>query len=440
MHANKLSRQFNSSNTHYQSNFIILGLSTSRCTIHQLLFRVPSNDRLHYDIQFVTLHPSRLDGPNFKQSFYAKQHYMKVALQFHKNDHRLISQLMPAYLEIDDWDAVKMSLNLNSSCDIFDYTAVEDVDYPDFDPNAASQKMPAKETTSKEVTTPPKADRPMSQMSTPNTAEVLKDASKNKNAKKKAATLEDTRMSKKSKLDTTKPLSSDDEDDLPIKPAATKKKVVTFPSLTEGKNKDERCELSVSYSSPGVDDVIRAADKDCSLKSLQEFLQTKGKFKSYAKKERSPTLKQINNFKGLEGVDPKCHSSWPTNLLKMYKFANYGYIPAAVNDPLVRKCKKVYVIFMDKPQDKNGECTTHKGGCGVHVNDGCLCKVDARECQLVKGMVWQLVGNRIVVIVNRNKIPEGQVKIPSTTRVNTHCGGCAELVFIDGGNVVKNDS
>ena len=122
---------------------------------------------------------------------------------------------------------------------------------------------------------------------------------------------------------------------------------------------------------------------------------------------------------------------------------------------------------MDKPQDKNGKCTLHKDGCGIHVKDGVLCKVDARECQLVKGMIWQvsvcmidskgivqckigvtrilwydlkLVGNRIGVIVNRNKIPKGQVKLPSTTRVNTHCGGCAELRFINGGNVVNNDS
>ena len=122
---------------------------------------------------------------------------------------------------------------------------------------------------------------------------------------------------------------------------------------------------------------------------------------------------------------------------------------------------------MDKPQDNNGRCTEHKAGCGVDVNDGCLCKVDARECQLIKGMVWQvsvrridskgivqckigvtrvlwydlkLVGNRIVVIANRNKFPDGQKKLPSTTHVNTYCGGCAELVFIDGGNVVKNDS
>eukprot|EP00956_Cyclotella_meneghiniana_P041323 scaffold222713_cov70-Cyclotella_meneghiniana.AAC.1 len=59
-------------------------------------------------------------------------------------------------------DTVKNSLPLNSLCDIYDYTAVEDVNYPEFDPNAASQKMPAKE-----AATPPKADRTMSNMSTP---------------------------------------------------------------------------------------------------------------------------------------------------------------------------------------------------------------------------------------------------------------------------------
>eukprot|EP00956_Cyclotella_meneghiniana_P029926 scaffold74123_cov36-Cyclotella_meneghiniana.AAC.1 len=360
--------------------------------IFQLLstYNIPPKDKLHYDIQYMNLYPNRLEDLNFKNSFHAKQHYLKVALQFHKNDQRLICQLMPSYLSIDDWDAVKKSLLLNDLCDIYDYTAVEDVDYPKFDPDAASQKMPSKQTTPKSVATPPKANGTMSEMSTPGTEDVLKEA-KTKSRKKKADdTTEDKYISKKSKVDTDKPLSSDDEDDLPIKPTASKKKVVTFPRLTEGKTKEERCELSVTYSSPGVDDVVRVADKDCSLKSVRNFLQTKGKYKSYAKKDEIPQhLKHINNFKGIEGVDPRRHSYWPTNLLKMYTFANYGNIPAAVNDPLVRKCKKVYVIFMDKPQDANGRCTEHKAGCGVDVNDGCLCKVDATECQLIKGMVWQ---------------------------------------------------
>ena len=271
-----------------------------------------------------------------------------MALQFHKNDYRLISQLMPAYLAIEDWDAVKNSLPLNSMCDIYEYTAVEDVNYPEFDPDAASQKMPSKQTTSKEVATPPKANGNMSEMSTPGTDDVLKEAKAKSQKKKKGDdTLDNKPVSKKSKVskvDTNKPLSSDDEDDLPIKLTASKKKVVTFPRLTEGKTKEERCELSVTYSSPGVDDVVRVADKDCSLKSVRNFLQTKGKYKSYAKKEEIPQhLRQINNFKGLEGVDPRRLSHWPTNLLEMYKFANYGNIPAAVNDPLV--CPHDFVLL-----------------------------------------------------------------------------------------------
>ena len=316
--------------------------------IHQLLSNVPRNDMPHYDIQYGTLYPDRLDDPDFKRSFFGKQHYLKVALQFHKNDYRLISQLMPAYLAIEDWDAVKNSLPLNSMCDIYEYTAVEDVNYPEFDPDAASQKMPSKQTTSKEVATPPKASGNMSEMSTPGTDDVLKEAKAKSQKKKKGDdTLDNKPVSKKSKVskvDTNKPLSSDDEDDLPIKLTASKKKVVTFPRLTEGKTKEERCELSVTYSSPGVDDVVRVADKDCSLKSVRNFLQTKGKYKSYAKKEEIPQhLRQINNFKGLEGVDPRRLSHWPTNLLEMYKFANYGNIPAAVNDPLV--CPHDFVLL-----------------------------------------------------------------------------------------------
>eukprot|EP00956_Cyclotella_meneghiniana_P039748 scaffold178421_cov78-Cyclotella_meneghiniana.AAC.1 len=68
--------------------------------IHQLLSNVPPNDMPHYDIQYGILYPNRLDDPDFKRSFFGKQHYLKVALQFHKNDHRLISQLMPAYLAL----------------------------------------------------------------------------------------------------------------------------------------------------------------------------------------------------------------------------------------------------------------------------------------------------------------------------------------------------
>eukprot|EP00956_Cyclotella_meneghiniana_P013742 scaffold20111_cov46-Cyclotella_meneghiniana.AAC.4 len=316
--------------------------------IFQLLSNLPTQDKRHYDIQYSVLYPNRLDDTDFKMSFYTKQHYLKVALQFHKNDQRLICQLMPSYLSIDDWDAAKKSLSLNDLCDIYEYTAVEDVDYPEFDPDAASQKMPSKQTTSKEVATPPKANGNMSEMSTPGTDDVLKEAkAKNRKKKKGDDTLDDKLISKKSKVskvDTNKPLSSDDEDDLPIKPTASKKNVVTFPRLTEGKTKEERCELSVTYSSPGVDDVVRVADKDCSLKSVRNFLQTKGKYKSYAKKEEIPQhLRQINNFKGIEGVDPRRLSYWPTNLLKMYKFANYGNIPAAVNDPLV--CPHDFVLL-----------------------------------------------------------------------------------------------
>ena len=314
--------------------------------IHLLLSlsSIPPNDRLHYDIQYMNLFPDRLEDLNFRKSFHLQQHYLKVALQFHKNDHRLICQLMPSYLAIDDWDAVKKSLSLNDLCDIYEYTAVEDVDYPEFDPDAASQKMPSKQTTSKDVATPPKANGNLSQTSTPGTDDVLKEAKAKSRKKKKGEkgddALDDKPISKKSKVskvDTNKPLSSsDDDDDLPIKATASKKKVVTFPRLTEGKTKEERCELSVTYSSPGVDDVVRVADKDCSLKSVRNFLQTKGKYKSYAKKEEIPQhLRQINNFKGIEGVDPRRLSYWPTNLLKMYKFANYGNIPAAVNEPLV---------------------------------------------------------------------------------------------------------
>ena len=309
--------------------------------IFSLLSNIPLKDQLHYDIQYMNLYPNRLNDMDFKESFYAKQHYLKVALQFHKNDQRLLSQIMPSYLAINDWDAAKKSLSLNDLCDIYDYTAVEDVDYPEFDPNAASQKIPSKQTTSKEVATPPKANGNLSQTSTPGTDDVLK-AAKAKSRKKKKGddTLDDKPASKKSKgskVNTNKPLSSsDDDDDLPIKANASKKKVVTFPRLTEGKSKEERCELSVSYSSPGVDDVVRVADKDCSLKSVRIFLQTKGKYKSYAKNEEIPQhLRHINDFKGIEGVDPRRLSYWPTNLLKMYKFANYGNIPAAVNDPLV---------------------------------------------------------------------------------------------------------
>ena len=317
--------------------------------IHTLLITIPVKDKLHYDLQYMNLFPNRLEDINNKKSFHLKQHYLKVALQFHKNDQRLICQLMPSYLAIDDWDAVRKSLLLNDLCDIYEYTAVEDVDYPEFDPDAASQKMPSKQTTSKQVATPPKANGNLSQTSTPGTDDVLKEAkAKSRKKKKGDDTLDDKPISKKSKVskvDSNKPLSSsDDEDDMPIKATASKKKVVTFPRLTEGKTKEERCELSLTYSSPGVDDVVRVADKDCSLKSVRNFLQTKGKYKSYAKKEEIPKhLREINNFKGIEGVDPRRLSYWPTNLLKMYKFANYGNIPAAVNDPLV--CPQLFVLL-----------------------------------------------------------------------------------------------
>ena len=120
---------------------------------------------------------------------------------------------------------------------------------------------------------------------------------------------------------------------------------------------------------------------------------------------------------------------------------------------------------MDKPQDDNGKCDDHPKGCGKVIEDGTWCKVDAAECQLLKGRIWQvsvrrfdnngnlgckigitrvlwydlqLVGNRIGVIRDREKCPDHIVKnpgkLPTTVQLHTHCFGVATLYFVDGGN------
>eukprot|EP00956_Cyclotella_meneghiniana_P025251 scaffold52327_cov79-Cyclotella_meneghiniana.AAC.1 len=70
--------------------------------------------------------------------------------------------------------------------------------------------MPSKQTTSKVVATPPKANGNMSEMSTPGTDDVLKEAKAKSQKKKKGDdTLDNKPVSKKSKVskvDTNKPL------------------------------------------------------------------------------------------------------------------------------------------------------------------------------------------------------------------------------------------
>ena len=116
---------------------------------------------------------------------------------------------------------------------------------------------------------------------------------------------------------------------------------------------------------------------------------------------------------------------------------------------------------MDRPQDDNGKCDLHPKGCGRPIENGTWCKVDAAECQLLKGRIWQvsvrafdkngelgckigvtrvlwydlqLVGNRIGVITDRERCPDDMEELPTTVKLYTHCHGCATLKFVDGGN------
>ena len=89
--------------------------------IYQLLFWLPNKDRLHYENQLTMQYPDRLEDIAFRACFYTHRHYMKVALQFHKEDQKFLAKLMRSYLNIDDWEWVKQVLNLNESCNIFKY-------------------------------------------------------------------------------------------------------------------------------------------------------------------------------------------------------------------------------------------------------------------------------------------------------------------------------
>eukprot|EP00956_Cyclotella_meneghiniana_P020516 scaffold36341_cov43-Cyclotella_meneghiniana.AAC.2 len=120
--------------------------------------------------------------------------------------------------------------------------------------------------------------------------------------------------------------------------------------------------------------------------------------------------------------------------------------------------KFVNVIYTSTPLDDNMHCNIHPGGCGWALNYGRCCKVDAGECQLIKGRIWNvavremsavddkhnitlgckigvvrvlynqlhLVGNRTGMITSISHKPE---KKSNTQNLQNMCGGTAILTF-----------
>ena len=121
--------------------------------------------------------------------------------------------------------------------------------------------------------------------------------------------------------------------------------------------------------------------------------------------------------------------------------------------------KYANVLFISQPDlDQNMKCNSHPGGCGWSLEDGDICRVDAGECQLIKGRIWNVavravydpddkgniqlgckVGivrvlyNQLHLVANRTgtitMLCHGPNKKSNTQNLQNMCGGTARLVF-----------
>eukprot|EP00956_Cyclotella_meneghiniana_P017956 scaffold29650_cov44-Cyclotella_meneghiniana.AAC.1 len=104
--------------------------------------------------------------------------------------------------------------------------------------------------------------------------------------------------------------------------------------------------------------------------------------------EKSARLIRWNCFRGLEGLG--LDDQFPINLRDCPMFGNYAHALPMSSHPEVAMVKYVNVIFISTPLDTNMSCKIHPGGCGWALNYGRPVKVDAGECQLIKGRIWNV--------------------------------------------------
>ena len=239
-----------------------------------------------------------------------------------------------------------------------------------------------------------------------------------------------------------------------------------FPRLTstEVKERSGLIEMGLTMLVDNIDlsdgdkDLIYYIDGGNKLTRGREYLRGKGFLRKREPKGEPVTTRtqKWNNFRGLEGlgIDDK----FPTKLRECPMFANYSLAHPMTEHAEVRMVKYANVLFISQWQDENMKCKQHTGGCGWDLSEGDICRVDAGECQLIKGRIWNVavralydpdekgniqlgckVGivrvlyNQLHLVANRtgtiSMLCHGPNKKSCTQNLQNMCGGTARLVF-----------
>ena len=242
--------------------------------------------------------------------------------------------------------------------------------------------------------------------------------------------------------------------------------VSNFPALssTEEKEKLGCIEMglvailhNIEYTDGDTNKVFHVEGGN-QLTKIRNYLRSIGflRIREPKKEEKSARLIKWNSFRGIEGLG--LDDQFPVNLRDCPMFANYAKALPMSNHPETSLVKYVNVIFISTTLDKNMSCNIHPGGCGWALNYGRPVMVDAGECQLIKGRIWNvavremsavddkhnitlgckigivrvlynqlhLVGNRTGMITSISHKPE---KKSNTQNLQNACGGTAIMTF-----------
>lgn len=242
----------------------------------------------------------------------------------------------------------------------------------------------------------------------------------------------------------------------------------SFPTLTSTDHKEKLGNIEMGLVmwvhnqelSDGGSNPIFYVDGGNRLTKCREYLSSLGFLRSREPQGDSLSARTVkwNNYRGKEGVG--IDDTFPIRLRDCPMFGSYGHVAPMNDHPQVKLVKYVNVIFTTHPLDDNMRCGEHRDGCGRQLVEGDICKVDAGECQLIKGRVWNvavkwvdppdekdniktsckvgivrvmydqlhLVGNRHGMI---STVAQGPVKNSTTQNLQNMCRGVAKLVFLN---------
>lgn len=159
------------------------------------------------------------------------------------------------------------------------------------------------------------------------------------------------------------------------------------------------------------------------LTKCREFLRSIGFLRS---REPKGTLSartiKWNSYRVKEGLG--IDDNFPTRLRDCPMFGSYAHVPPMIHRPEVKLVRYVNVIFISNPLDDNMSCVIHQKGCGQHLKLNDLCKVDAGECQLIKGRLWNVAVRHVGDPDNKNNMQLGcKVGIVRVMYDQLHLGG-----------------